>query len=142
MMPTVATSRADWPNGVVIGCLYLPNSNPAPGPKFDYEELRWLDRLIAHAAELDLPWLPGGHLPWRLASAFLQGGMSTSRSAGSTTRPLPGRRLREAFATTARPRMDRCHTGLHPDEKIYTFWDYFRNAYGRDAGLRIEHLLP
>lgn len=30
---------------------------------------------------------------------------------------------------------------MHPDEKIYTFWDYFRNAYGRDAGLRIDHLL-
>ncbi len=29
----------------------------------------------------------------------------------------------------------------HPGEKIYTFWDYFRNAYGRDAGLRIDHLL-
>jgi exodeoxyribonuclease-3 len=30
---------------------------------------------------------------------------------------------------------------LHPGEKIYTFWDYFRNAYGRDAGLRIDHFL-
>ena len=30
---------------------------------------------------------------------------------------------------------------LHPDETIYTFWDYFRNAYGRDAGLRLDHLL-
>ena len=30
---------------------------------------------------------------------------------------------------------------LYPTEKIYTFWDYFRNAYGRDAGLRIDHFL-
>ena len=30
---------------------------------------------------------------------------------------------------------------LYPDEKIYTFWDYFRNAFGRDAGLRIDHFL-
>ena len=38
-------------NGLLIGCLYLPNGNPAPGPKFDYK-LRWFERLIAHAAEL------------------------------------------------------------------------------------------
>src|SRR3954466_12342224 len=38
-------------NGLLIGCLYLPNGNPSPGPKFDYK-LRWFDRFIDHAAEL------------------------------------------------------------------------------------------
>jgi exodeoxyribonuclease-3 len=38
-------------DGVLIGCLYLPNGNPAPGPKFDYK-LRWFDRLATHAVEL------------------------------------------------------------------------------------------
>jgi len=37
--------------GIVVGCLYLPNGNPAPGPKFDYK-LGWFDRLTRHAAEL------------------------------------------------------------------------------------------
>ena len=38
-------------NGLRVGCLYLPNGNPAPGPKFDYK-LRWLERLTKHAQEL------------------------------------------------------------------------------------------
>jgi exonuclease III len=38
-------------DGIVVGCLYLPNGNPAPGPKFDYK-LRWFERLHSYAAEL------------------------------------------------------------------------------------------
>ena len=56
MMCTAGTSRQRW-RGIVIGCLYLPNGNPAPGPKFEYK-LRWLNRLLAHAAELLLSGAP------------------------------------------------------------------------------------
>ena len=43
--------------GILIGCLYLPNGNPQPGPKFDYK-LAWFERLIAHAATLVASNLP------------------------------------------------------------------------------------
>src|SRR3978361_1795201 len=43
-------------NGIVVGCLYLPNGNPAPGPKFDYK-LAWFKRLVAHGKTL----LASGH---------------------------------------------------------------------------------
>jgi exodeoxyribonuclease-3 len=121
----------------VIGCLYLPNGNPAPGPKFDYK-LRWLERLILHAADL-------------LASAapvVLAGDYNVIPTEIDVYKPerwlddaLFRVEVREAFAQLTRQGWTDSLRTMHPNERIYTFWDYFRNAYGRDAGLRIDHLL-
>jgi exodeoxyribonuclease III len=122
---------------LVIGCLYLPNGNPAPGPKFDYK-LKWLARLIAHAAALAASTEP----------VVLCGDYNiipTERDVYKPERWLDDAlfrvEVRAAFATLlGQGWIDAVRT-LHPDATIYTFWDFFRNAYGRDAGLRIDHLL-
>ena len=123
--------------GILIGGLYLPNGNPRPGPKFDYK-LRWFERLTEHAQGL----LASG-LPVMLAGDFNV--MPTERDVYK-----PERWLDDAlFAPETRAAwfrlVDQGWTDalrhLHPDETIYTFWDYFRNAFARDAGLRIDHFL-
>ena len=124
-------------NGVIVGGLYLPNGNPAPGPKFDYK-LAWFARLQRHAAEL----LASGH-PVVLAGDYNV--MPTERDVYKPERwvddALFRPEIREAFATLVAQGWTDAIRHLHPDETIYTFWDYWRNAYGRNAGLRIDHLL-
>ena len=124
-------------HGVVIGCLYLPNGNPAPGPKFDYK-LRWLERLIVHAAELVSSSSP----------VVLAGDYNVIPTPADVYKPerwvddaLFRVEVREAFARLLKQGWSDAIRVRHPDAKIYTFWDFFRNAYGRDAGLRIDHLL-
>jgi exodeoxyribonuclease-3 len=124
-------------SGVLVGCLYLPNGNPAPGPKFEYK-LRWLNRLLAHAAELLLSGAP----------AVLAGDYNvipTERDVYKPERWLDDAlfrvEVREAFAHLIKHGWTDAVRAVHPNEQIYTFWDYFRNAYARDAGLRIDHLL-
>jgi exodeoxyribonuclease-3 len=124
-------------NGVLVACLYLPNGNPAPGPKFDYK-LKWFERLIAHAAGL----LASGK-PVVLAGDFNV--MPTDLDVYKPERWLNDAlfrpETRDAFhRLLAQGWCDALRT-MHPGERIYTFWDYFRDAYGRDAGLRIDHLL-
>ena len=124
-------------NGVLIGCLYLPNGNPAPGPKFDYK-LRWFERLSAHAAEL----LATG------APVVLAGDYNVMPTELDVYKPerwlddaLFRPEVRDAYAGwSPRAGPTRCARCI-PSERIYTFWDYFRNAFARDAGLRIDHLL-
>jgi exodeoxyribonuclease-3 len=124
-------------DGVVIACLYLPNGNPAPGPKFDYK-LKWFARLTARAAEL----LATG------APVVLAGDFNVMPTELDVYKPerwvddaLFRPETRAAFhQLMAQGWCDALRT-MHPDQRIYTFWDYFRNAYGRDAGLRIDHLL-
>ena len=123
--------------GLVIGCLYLPNGNPAPGPKFDYK-LKWLDRFMVHAAE----WVASSR-PVVLAGDYNI--IPTERDVYKPERwvndALFRVEVREAFARlTSQGWIDSIRT-VHPGEHMYTFWDYFRNAYGRDAGMRIDHLL-
>jgi exodeoxyribonuclease-3 len=124
-------------NGVIVGCLYLPNGNPAPGPKFDYK-LRWLDRLILHAAEL-----VSNPSPVVLAGDFNV--IPTERDVYKPERWVDDAlfrvEVREAFGRLTQQGWTDALRTLHPDAQIFTFWDYFRNAYGRDAGLRIDHLL-
>lgn len=122
---------------VTIGCLYLPNGNPAPGPKFDYK-LRWLDRLTLHAAELI----------GQQRSVVLAGDFNVIPTGNDVYKPerwvddaLFRVETREAFGRLLAQGWLDAVRHLHPDATIYTFWDYFRNAYGRDAGLRIDHLL-
>jgi len=124
-------------DSVVIGCLYLPNGNPAPGPKFDYK-LRWLDRLLTHAAEL-----LASNAPAVLAGDFNV--IPTELDVYKPERWLDDAlfrvEVREAFARLVKQGWTDSLRATHANERIYTFWDYFRNAYGRDAGLRIDHLL-
>ncbi len=123
--------------GVLVGGLYLPNGNPRPGPKFDYK-LRWFDRLIDHAAGL----IDSG-LPVMLAGDFNV--MPTERDVYKPERWLDDAlfapEVRAAYARLLAQGWTDALRHLHPDETIYTFWDYFRNAFARDAGLRIDHLL-
>ena len=124
-------------NGVLIGCLYLPNGNPCPGPKFDYK-LRWFDRLLSHAAELlasDAPVVLAGD--FNVMPTELDVYKPERWVDDALFRP----EVRDAFQRLiAQGWTDTLRT-FHPGERIYTFWDYFRNAWRRDAGLRIDHLL-
>ena len=123
--------------GVLVGCLYLPNGNPAPGPKFDYK-LEWFERLTAHAETL----LATG-APVVLAGDYNV--MPTDLDVYKPERWLDDAlfrpEVRDAFHRLAAQGWTDALRTLHPEAAIYTFWDYFRNAFGRDAGLRIDHLL-
>jgi exodeoxyribonuclease-3 len=124
-------------DGVLLGCLYLPNGNPAPGPKFDYK-LAWFRRLAAHAAAL-----LASHQPVVLAGDYNV--MPTELDVYKPERwvddALFRPEVRAAFRLLVGQGWSDAIRELHPGERIYTFWDYFRNAYPRDAGLRIDHLL-
>jgi exodeoxyribonuclease-3 len=123
--------------GIVVGCLYLPNGNPWPGPKFDYK-LRWFARLLKHAGTLIRDSTP----------VILAGDYNVMPTDLDVYKPerwlndaLFRVEVRSAYSTLLQQGWTDALRSLHPDERIYTFWDYFRNAYGRDAGLRIDHLL-
>jgi exodeoxyribonuclease III len=123
--------------GILIGCLYLPNGNPVGGPKFQYK-LGWMERLMARAktlVKLDGPVVLAGdyniiptdadvYKPERwLDDALFQ----------PEPRAQYRRLLKQGWTDAIR--------ALHPDETIFTFWDYWRNAFARNAGIRIDHLL-
>ncbi len=124
-------------NNVLIGCLYLPNGNPAPGPKFDYK-LSWFERFTLHAHELlkrDMPVVLTGDynvMPTEL-DVYKPERWVDDALFRPETRAAFHKLLEQGWTDALRK--------LHPNEKIYTFWDYFKNAYGRDAGLRIDHFL-
>lgn len=111
-------------NGVLIACLYVPNGNPAPGPKFDYK-LRWFDRLATHAAEL-----LASEAPVVLAGDFNV--MPTDLDVYKPERWLDDAlfrpEVRDAFHRLIELGWVDAIRKLHPRERIYTFWDYFRNA--------------
>ena len=122
---------------ITIGCLYLPNGNPAPGPKFDYK-LAWFERLTKHAAELFKSGKP----------VILTGDYNVMPTELDVYKPerwvddaLFRPETRAAFKKLVAQGWTDAIRKLYPDQKIYTFWDYFRNAYARDAGLRIDHFL-
>lgn len=124
-------------DGVIVGCLYLPNGNPAPGPKLEYK-LRWFARLQKHAADL----LDSGD-PVVLAGDYnvIPTDLDVYNPARWVDDALFLPEVREAFRELVGQGWTDALRTLHPDERIYTFWDYFRNAWGRNAGLRIDHLL-
>jgi exodeoxyribonuclease-3 len=124
-------------NGLLIGNLYLPNGNPAPGPKFDYK-LRWLARFARHAAEL----LASGQ-PVVMAGDYniIPTELDVYKPERWVDDALFRPEVREAFQALLAQGWTDALRATHPGEIIYTFWDYFRNAYGRNAGLRIDHLL-
>ena len=125
-------------HGLAVGCLYLPNGNPQPGPKFDYK-LRWMDRLLAYAKVLQSSGLPvvlaGDYNVVPTDALDIYDPKSWRKDA--LLQPAPRARYRELLAQGWTDALRH----LHPDEKIFTFWDYFRQHWQRDAGLRIDHLL-
>ena len=124
-------------NDMVIGCLYLPNGNPAPGPKFDYK-LAWFKRLATHAKKLlkeDVPVILAGDynvIPTEL-DAYKPENWKKDALFFPESRTAYKKLVAQGWTDAIRH--------LYPEERIYTFWDYFRNAYARDAGIRIDHFL-
>ena len=124
-------------NNITIGCIYLPNGNPAPGPKFDYK-LKWFQRLTLYADQLLKSKMP----------VLLTGDFNVMPTELDVYKPerwvkdaLFRPEVRDAFKKLVDQGWTDAIRKLHPDETIYTFWDYFRNAYERNAGLRIDHFL-
>jgi exodeoxyribonuclease-3 len=123
--------------GVLVACIYLPNGNPQPGPKFDYK-LAWLERLITHAAELYATGVP----------AVLAGDYNvvpTDQDIYPTKSWSNDALLQPESRAAFRRLLDQGWTDairtLHPNEPMYTFWDYKRDRWRRNAGLRLDHLL-
>lgn len=123
--------------GVVVGCLYLPNGNPQPGPKFDYK-LAWFERFNAHAKKLFASSLP----------VVLAGDYNVVPTDADIYNPASWRddallqpQSREAFARLLGQGWTDALRACHPGKVPYTFWSYWRNRFPRDAGLRIDHLL-
>ena len=124
-------------NDIIIGCLYLPNGNPAPGPKFDYK-LKWFGRLLVHGQDL-----LNSKKKVVLAGDFnvMPTEIDVYKPERWTEDALFRPEVRAAFKTLIDQGWTDAIRALYPTEIIYTFWDYFRNAYGRNAGLRIDHFL-
>jgi exodeoxyribonuclease-3 len=124
-------------DAILVACLYLPNGNPCPGPKFDYK-LAWFERLIGHAAGL----LASG------APVVLAGDFNAIPTELDVYKPerwvkdaLFRPETRAAFQRLVAQGWTDALRSLHPERRIFTYWDYVRDAYRRDAGLRIDHLL-
>ena len=123
--------------GVLIACLYAPNGNPAPGPKFDYK-LAWYERFLAHAQELrdsGVPVVLAGD--YNIMPTDLDVYAPERWRDDALFRP----EVREMFSRLVDQGWTDAVRTLYPEDRIYTFWDYFRNAWGRNAGLRLDHLL-
>ncbi|MEO6013126.1 MAG: exodeoxyribonuclease III [Devosia sp.] len=124
-------------NGVVIASLYAPNGNPQPGPKFAYK-LAWQERLIAHAAELmasKLPVVLAGD--YNIVPEPRDIYVTKSYDKNALLRP----EARAAFARLLEQGWIDSVRKTHPDERAYTFWDYMRERWSRNAGLRLDHIL-
>ncbi|PPT78742.1 exodeoxyribonuclease III [Xanthomonas arboricola pv. populi] len=124
-------------HGVVVACLYLPNGNPQPGPKFDYK-LAWFQRLIRHAKTLvDLPY------PAALIGDFnvVPTDVDIYDPKGWRKDALLQPESRQAYRTLLDQGWADSLLAVHGEAPIYTFWDYFRQHFARDRGLRIDHLL-
>src|SRR5215471_10589865 len=124
-------------DGVLIASIYAPNGNPQPGPKFKYK-LAWMKRLLLHAAELyalDAPVVLAGDFNVVPTDADIYPTKSYAKNA--LVQPEPRALFRQLLdqGWIDAIRMQ------HPDMPMYTFWDYRRNRWERDAGLRIDHLL-
>jgi exodeoxyribonuclease-3 len=124
-------------NGIIIASLNLPNGNPQPGPKFDYK-LEWFRRLRLHAAKLlksDIPVVLAGDYNVAPAASDIYPTKSWDKDA------LIQPKSRAAFRSLVAQGWCDAIRELHPSKPMYTFWDYKRTRWARDAGLRLDHLL-
>jgi exodeoxyribonuclease-3 len=124
-------------DGILVGCLYAPNGNPQPGPKFDYK-LAWLERLNRYAQTLlthDVPVVLAGD--YNVVPTPFDIYQTTSYDKDALVQPAS----RERYAALVAQGWTDSLRALHPDEPMYTFWDYMRMRWPRNAGLRIDHLL-
>jgi exodeoxyribonuclease-3 len=124
-------------DGVMIGCLYLPNGNPQPGPKFDYK-LKWFARLNQHAAKL---WKSGEPVVLCGDYNVVPTDLDIYNPASWRHDALLQPQSRAAYAKLLGQGWTDAIRTRFPDDKVYTFWDYFRQHWQRNAGLRIDHLL-
>jgi exodeoxyribonuclease-3 len=123
--------------GILIGCIYLPNGNPQPGPKFDYK-LAWFRRLHAHARKLlreNVPTVLAGD--YTVAPTEIDIYPTTSWDDDALVQP----ESRAAFARLVKQGWSDAIRELHGNERVYTFWHYLRHRWQRNAGLRLDHLL-
>ncbi|MDQ8731621.1 exodeoxyribonuclease III [Bradyrhizobium sp. LHD-71] len=124
-------------NGVVVACVYAPNGNPQPGPKFDYK-LAWLARLRRHVATLrksGAPIVIAGDFNVVPTARDIYPTKSWDKDA------LVQPESRSAYAKLLQAGWTDAFRALHPEASGYTFWDYKRNRWPRDAGLRLDHIL-
>ena len=123
--------------GIVVTSIYLPNGNPQPGPKFD-AKLAWFKRLRAHAAKFikqDIPVVLAGD--YNVAPTPFDIYPTRSWDKDALVQP----KSRAAFASLVDQGWTDAIRELHPKQPMYTFWDYMRHRWPRDAGLRLDHLL-
>lgn len=124
-------------NGVLVTSLYAPNGNPQPGPKFTYK-LAWTERLIKHAADLHASGAPVVIMgDFNIVPTERDIYQTTSYEKNALVQPKPREQFRRLLAQGWTDALRK----LHPDEPMYTFWDYMRNRWPRDAGLRLDHFL-
>jgi exodeoxyribonuclease-3 len=126
-------------DGVTVGCLYLPNGNPQPGPKFAYK-LSWFERFILHAAELKASGKPVvlcGDYNVVPTDEVMDIYSAKSWKKDALLQP----ESREAYFRLLSQGWTDAVRAHRPTEAVYTFWDYMRDRWGRNAGFRIDHLL-
>jgi exodeoxyribonuclease-3 len=124
-------------NGVIVTSLYAPNGNPQPGPKFAYK-LAWMERLLAHAADLRAAGVPVVLMgDYNVVPTERDIYPTRSYAKNALVQPQP----RALFRRLIEQGWLDAIRALHPDAPMYTFWDYLRNRWPRDAGLRLDHLL-
>jgi exodeoxyribonuclease III len=124
-------------NGILIACIYLPNGNPQPGPKFD-AKLKWFKRLQRHSQKFlkqEIPAVLAGDYNVAPTEADIYPTRSWDKDA------LIQPESRAAFASLLAQGWSDAIRTLHPSKPMFTFWDYKRNRWPRDAGLRLDHLL-
>jgi exodeoxyribonuclease III len=124
-------------NGIVVVCLYLPNGNPIPGPKFEYK-LKWMKRLQARSKELlkfGVPVVMTGD--YNVIPTEMDAYKPEHWAKDALFQP----ESRAAFKKLVGQGWTDAVRHLYPEDRIYTFWEYFRNSFARNAGIRIDHFL-
>lgn len=122
---------------VHLCCLYLPNGNPAPGPKYDYK-IDWMERLRLRAAELlatERPVVLAGD--WNICPTDFD--LARPDMMAEDALCLPASRA--AWRRIMAQGWTEAIRSRYPHTPLYTFWDYQAGAWQKNWGLRIDHLL-